>query len=176
MSAPFYGYTLPVYNSNGKKKCSVSCKKDFKIAQRTKFSTSFSPMTRLKLKDGRILSIKDLSLGDVLENGEIVNVIFKIRNVDKVPFYRLFNSQLNEYIYVTGCHHILEYGKFIRVKDSQLAEKTDVIGDMFMCLITSTHRIPIGEHTFWDWLDVCCHHTTHTIPQRFFTLDRYNQI
>jgi len=176
MSAPLFGYTPFIYNNHKKKQCPISRHKNKTISPRTKFSTSFSPNTKLKLRDGRVIAIKDLTLGDVLEDGEIVNVILKVRNVDRVPFYRIFNSQLNEYIYVTGCHYILEMGKFIRVRDSQLSEKTEVVEDMFVCLITSTHRIPIGEHTFWDWSDFCESCNEGEIAQEFFLRDRFNEL
>lgn len=112
MSAPLFGYTPFIYNNHKKKQCPISRHKNKTISPRTKFSTSFSPNTKLKLRDGRVIAIKDLTLGDVLEDGEIVNVILKVRNVDRVPFYRIFNSQLNEYIYVTG---VIIYWKWVNL-------------------------------------------------------------
>jgi hypothetical protein len=102
-----------------------------------------------------VVAIKDVMLGDVLEGGVTVNVTLQIRNIDKVPFYKLLNSELNEYIYVTGSHIIKEGDEFVRVDQSTKAEITDVFSDSLICLITDKHSIPIGEHIFWDWSDAC---------------------
>ena len=40
----------------------------------------FHPETKIKLKNGNIVCMKDLNLGDVLENGSIVNVTMKLDN------------------------------------------------------------------------------------------------
>ena len=118
-------------------------------------SSCFSPDTKIKLENGNVINIKDVMLGDILEGGVSVNVTLQIRNIDKVPFYKLFNSALNEYIYVTGSHMIKEGGDFVRVDQCASAELSDVINDSYICLITDNHKIPIGEHTFWDWADQC---------------------
>lgn len=115
----------------------------------------FSVDTKIKLESGNVINIKDVMLGDILEGGVSVNVTLQIRNIDKVPFYKLFNSALNEYIYVTGSHMIKEGGDFVRVDQCASAELSDVINDSYICLITDNHKIPIGEHTFWDWADEC---------------------
>jgi hypothetical protein len=115
----------------------------------------FSPDTKIKLDGGNVVAIKDVMLGDVLEGGVTVNVTLQIRNIDKVPFYKLLNSELNEYIYVTGSHIIKEGDEFVTVDQSTKAEITDVFSDSLICLITDKHSIPIGEHTFWDWSDTC---------------------
>jgi hypothetical protein len=115
----------------------------------------FSPDTKIKLYGGNVVAIKDVMLGDVLEGGVTVNVTLQIRNIDKVPFYKLLNSELNEYIYVTGSHIIKEGDEFVRVDQSTKAEITDVFSDSLICLITDKHSIPIGEHIFWDWSDAC---------------------
>lgn len=175
-----YQLCLPVYNVVEKYKRSAytyrnPCKNNC-IKPRTKFSTSFSPFTRIQLENGVITQIKDIKLGDVIKGGAVVNTIFKVRNTDHVPFYRILNKELNEYIYVTGCHFIREDGRFIRVRDSSYAELTDIVEDAFTCLITSTHHIPIGEHIFWDWSDFCQSCNDSCIPQEFFGRDRFNQL
>ncbi len=118
-------------------------------------SSCFSPDTKIKIENGNVINIKDVMLGDILEGGVSVNVTLQIRNIDKVPFYKLFNSALNEYIYVTGSHMIKEGEDFVRVDQCASAELSDVINDSYICLITDNHKIPIGEHTFWDWADQC---------------------
>ena len=72
---------------------------------------------------------------------------------------------MEDYIYVTGEHHILnntnddmeklndEFENYIKVCNYSKAEKTSEHDEELFCLITSNHRIPVGEYTFWDWED-----------------------
>lgn len=135
----------------------------------------FFTETPIHLEDGRIVPMKDIRLGDVLPGGITVITKLEIYNFNKVPFYKVYSDKLNDYIYVTGSHHIEEGGKFIRTDHSKHAVKTDIVEDVWMCLITSTHNIPIGEHVFWDWADWCDCCEKNTIPQTFFRrTDRFN--
>ena len=67
--------------------------------------------------------------------------------------------KLNNYIFVTGEHKILvddnkkDIEGFKPVSEVSYALKTDICDEQLSCLITSNHRIPIGEYTFWDWED-----------------------
>ena len=115
----------------------------------------FYEETPIHLADGRIVPMKDIRLGDVLPGGITVITKLEIYNFNKVPFYKVYSDKLNDFIYVTGSHHIEEDGKFIRTEHSKRAVKTDIVEDVWVCLITSTHTIPIGEHVFWDWADWC---------------------
>ena len=135
----------------------------------------FFTETPIHLEDGRIVPMKDIRLGDVLPGGITVITKLEIYNFNKVPFYKVYSDKLNDYIYVTGSHHIEEGGKFIRTDHSKHAVKTDIVEDVWMCLITSTHNIPIGEHVFWDWADWCDCCEKNVIPQKFFQrTDRFN--
>ena len=135
----------------------------------------FFTETPIHLEDGRIVPMKDIRLGDVLPGGITVITKLEIYNFNKVPFYKVYSDKLNDYIYVTGSHHIEEDGKFIRTDHSKHAVKTDIVEDVWLCLITSTHNIPIGEHTFWDWADWCDCCEKNVIPQKFFQrTDRFN--
>tara|TARA_B110001452_G_scaffold212757_1_gene183422 strand:+ start:1767 stop:2411 length:645 start_codon:yes stop_codon:yes gene_type:complete len=138
-------------------------------------SGCFYEETPIHLADGRIIPMKDIRLGDVLPGGITVITKLEIYNFNKVPFYKVYSDKLNDFIYVTGSHHIEEDGKFIRTDHSKHALKTDIVEDMWLCLITSTHNIPIGEHTFWDWADWCDCCEKSVIPQKFFQrTDRFN--
>ena len=102
--------------------------------------------------------MKDIHLGDVLENGSVVEATMEIDNkINKVPLYVLKNVGINnENIYVTGSHLIYNKStkQFTCVKNyyvSELANNIDT--DWFCCLITSDHRIKIGDEIFWDWED-----------------------
>ncbi len=113
----------------------------------------FHPDTILKMKDGREVSMKDVTLGDRLINNSEIIAVLKIKNAFNDPFYKIWDNKLKNYIYVTGSHKILYSNKFIPVSDYPDAMKTDIINDTFSCLITNDHLIPIGENVFWDWED-----------------------
>ena len=116
----------------------------------------FHPDTKLKLKDGTIKSMKDVDLGDVLEDGTIVESTLKIDNrKEKIPFYKILNEETGEDILVTGSHLVYDKkdNKFIWTKNYHKAKETSIISDYFSCLITDTHKIKIGNEVFWDWED-----------------------
>jgi hypothetical protein len=114
----------------------------------------FHPFTAIKLKNGSTKSIKNIDLGDVLEDGSIVESVLKIDNkINKEPFYIIRDADMD--IYVTGSHLIYDASKntFVKVKDYHKATLSNIRYDWFSCLITDTHRIPIGTEIFWDWED-----------------------
>ena len=117
----------------------------------------FYPNTTIMLKDGSSKFMKDLDLGDILSDGSIVETVMKIDNKkEPVPFYVIKNAGVNnEDIYVTGSHLVFDktQNKFIKTENYSKAEKTDFKTDWFSCLITSNHKIPIGNEIFWDWED-----------------------
>jgi hypothetical protein len=102
---------------------------------------------------------RHLKLGDVLMGGTIVDAIMQIGNRSKDPYYKIFSKELNDYIYVTGSHYIKHGDKYVRVCDFPDSIRTEEYGKVLSCLVTSTHTIPIGEHTFWDWEDNLVPHT-----------------
>ena len=61
---------------------------------------------KIKLKNGRIKHIKDVSLGDILENGSNVCGTLKLSGGVTNPYYKIWSDRLQEYIYVTGSHRI----------------------------------------------------------------------
>ena len=120
----------------------------------------FHPDTKLKLKNGQIVCMKDINLGDQLENGSIVESVMKINNkTDPVSLYKIKGTGVDkDDIYVTGSHLVYDkthsfYENFVQVKDYVNAEISDVKCDWFSCLITSDHKIVIGSEIFWDWED-----------------------
>jgi len=117
----------------------------------------FHPNTNVKLKDGSMKCMKDIDLGDVLEDGSIVESVLKIDNKrEQVPLYVLPNVGVNgEDIYITGSHLVFDntINKFINVEYYSKSELSDEKTDWFSCLITNTHKIPIGAEVFWDWED-----------------------
>ena len=121
----------------------------------------FSRNTPIKLKSGEIVKMKDIHLGDILENGTEVYGTLKLKGSKENPFYQIWSEKLKQYIFVTGDHKICpndriskkELDNYIDVKDFKSSEKTDYWDETLYCLITDNHQIPIGEFTFWDWED-----------------------
>jgi hypothetical protein len=114
----------------------------------------FHPLTKIKLKNNNIVYIKDIKLGDILENGSIVESTMQINNkVNPEVLYEIKNGDTS--IYVTGSHLVLnkETKKFIKVENYKKALKTNVTTDWLCCLITNNHNIHIGKEIFWDWED-----------------------
>jgi len=123
-----------------------------------KLGKCFHPDTKVKLKDGTILAMKDIHLGDILINGSIVESTMKISNKkENIPFYVIKGKGLgSEDIYVTGSHLVFDENKkkFIKVENYSNAKIChDNKSDWFSCLITSDHKIQVGSEVFWDWED-----------------------
>lgn len=116
----------------------------------------FHPETNVKLIDGTTKYMKDIGLGEILEDGSRVESIMLIDNKkDSVPLYKILNSDTGENILITGSHLVFDTKKnqFIKVEDYEQATLTTVKCDYFSCLITDKHRIKIGNQLFWDWED-----------------------
>lgn len=123
----------------------------------------FHPETKIKLIDGRIVCMKDVNLGDIIENGSRITVVMKIENIDKQEYYVIPSKGVNnEHIFLTANHLIFDKNtnKFIKTKDHPDAKTLKEMGlnnmeksEWFSCLITSDHNIKIGECLFWDWED-----------------------
>jgi hypothetical protein len=117
----------------------------------------FHPDTKVQLKNGNIIFMKELNLGDILENGSRVNGIMKLDNSNKQhKLYKYCGKGVNkESIYVTGSHYVKNKdGKFIQVKeDKEAVEQDEVTCETLSCLIIDDHKIQIGEKIFWDWDD-----------------------
>ena len=96
--------------------------------------------------------IKDLKLDDILINGSIVTATMQIRNEDD-PYYKIQSKHLNKDILVTGSHYIQTNERFVRVSNFEGSVSTQEVDAVVSCIITSDHKIPIGEYTFWDWED-----------------------
>jgi hypothetical protein len=44
-------------------------------------------------------------------------------------------------------------GKYVKVKQLPNAKPTHKVGPVVSCLVTSDHKIPVGDMIFWDWED-----------------------
>jgi len=120
----------------------------------------FHKDTLVTLKDGSTKAMKDIKLGTILENGAEVYGVLTLKGDSNNPYYKIWSDKLNRHIFVTGEHKILVDNRkkndiegFRPVREVNYALKTDICDEELSCLITSTHRIPIGEYIFWDWED-----------------------
>jgi hypothetical protein len=118
----------------------------------------FHPETKIKLNNGTIKMMKDLILGDVLENGVKIMATMQLENASgEEKLYKLEKMGVDgEDIYVTGKHMVYSENqrKYIYVKDfTGAVEQDEFKSDWFSCLITYNHTIPIGQLVFWDWED-----------------------
>ncbi len=116
----------------------------------------FHPDTLLKTKTRNYIKMKDIEIGDVLDKNRKVIATMKLKGSAHEPFYKLYSTELNDYIYVTGGHLIQDpiSNEFIHVRDMKNAELCCSMDNSLMsCLITDDHLIEIGEYLFWDWED-----------------------
>jgi len=130
----------------------------------------FHPETKLDLKNGNKVSMKDVELNSILKNGTRVLSVMKISNLDEngtiiEKMYRVKrniknnndndNDNDDDYILVSGSHLIYnpDSKQFVQVKDLPNSEISQVDCDVLSCLITSNHTIPIGDWIFHDWED-----------------------
>lgn len=118
----------------------------------------FSGSTKVKMASGGNMCIKDISLGDELAGGTLVDATMQIKNRSNDPFYRFNSTELGDCVYVTGSHYIHHDDKYIFVEDHPEAVLTDKCDDILYCLVTSDHTIPVGEFKFWDWEDNLIRH------------------
>jgi hypothetical protein len=116
----------------------------------------FHPFTKIKLINGNVKCMKDVDLGDILEDGSVVESVLKIDNKkSSLTFYEIPGGINGENILVTGSHLVFDKfaNQFIKVENYRIARATNIRHDWFSCLITDTHTIKIGKELFWDWED-----------------------
>ena len=99
--------------------------------------------------------MEDVKPGNILKDGSRVVSTMQIDNSGfREPLMKLGD------VYVTGSH-LVKYGNgnnFVHVSEHPDAKPQTVIkSDWYSCLITDTHRIPIGNYIFWDWEDYYYH-------------------
>jgi hypothetical protein len=116
------------------------------------FRRCFSPETPIQLRNGKMVLIKNLKLGDTLINGSVVDAVMKIKNYND-PYYKIYSPELKKDIYVTGKHYVRDGVKYVQVKNLPNAKPTNKVDDVVSCLVTSDHKIPVGNMVFWDWED-----------------------
>ena len=103
----------------------------------------FEENTLLKLKSGKFIKIRDVNLGDILEDDSIV--------IEKHKF--LNTEQLYKYngVYVTGSHIVSEKDEWKTVKETNNAIKTIICPKYVYCISTNTATIIINKTKFRDY-------------------------
>tara|TARA_B100001989_G_C24467725_1_gene427534 strand:- start:4 stop:1053 length:1050 start_codon:yes stop_codon:yes gene_type:complete len=109
----------------------------------------FDEFTKIKLKSGKSVNMKDLKLGSVLHDGSIVTSKLKILNTNK----KMYN--VNGVI-VSGTHFIKdETNSWVEVKNYKRAvELNNYAKEYIYCINTSSKVISIGEDLYLDWDDI----------------------
>lgn len=112
----------------------------------------FSSNTLLKLNTKEIKKIKNLKLGDVLENGSKITGRLILNN-DECFYKCKKKGYQNTDIYITGKHYVKHEDKFIPVEVHPEFEKTNKISSCVYNLMTSDNLIKVNDMIFWDYND-----------------------
>ena len=123
----------------------------------------FHPETKIKLKNGDIVNMKDIKLNSILSNNAQVYAVMQISNLDKngnhiETIYKVKPANKenhNDTILVSGSHLVYDNSmkEFVHAKDLPQSEVSETNYDVLSCLITSDHTIPIDGLIFHDWED-----------------------
>jgi hypothetical protein len=115
----------------------------------------FDESTEFILQNQEIKLIKDIKIGDVLQNGSVVTGCINLIGHEKNPFYKVFSEKLNKNLYITGSHMIKDPSteKFIPIAEYSKAINTNTHKPIIYNLMTDDHLITFGEYTLKDWED-----------------------
>ena len=115
----------------------------------TKSSKCFCKNTLLYLKNGRQVKIKNIKVGDILEDGGIVLEKKKISSQD-VAMYKLNDVIVSDTDYVSLTKN-KEHNDWIQIKNHVMAIPTTYSYRYIYCLLTSTKKIVVNNMYFLDW-------------------------
>tara|TARA_B100000902_G_scaffold397102_1_gene459902 strand:- start:2145 stop:3761 length:1617 start_codon:yes stop_codon:yes gene_type:complete len=111
----------------------------------------FAESTKLELEDGRVVSIKDIEIEDILKDGSKVDAVMKLSSHHQT-IYNLHG------VIVTGNHSIYHATKgWISVDEhpeSFRVDSSEFIDPFVYCINTDTKVVKIGSLTFSDWDDL----------------------
>jgi len=100
--------------------------------------------TDLTLHDGSNIKIKDIDVGMILQNKNVVTAKMKLANIDEAIYC------LNG-IYCTGEHMMKYNNSWIKMKDHPHSIITDFHDEYLYCINTSKKVIHIENEIFGDW-------------------------
>ena len=104
----------------------------------------FAGETILKLNNNTTIMMKDLNVGMILEDDNIVTATMKLSATDKT-IYNLNN------VICTGDHSVKYKNTWIKVKDHIDSKKIDKDYNFVYCINTSKKIINIQNEIFGDW-------------------------
>ncbi len=132
----------------------------------------FHPDTMITLKNGKRKKMRNLDLGDMLQNNAMVCATMQIKNFvgsnkdnpkeflntdtnfEQIEqLYTMKNEKSPGSVYVTGTHLVQHNGEWIEVSKHPKAEISNKRTKWLSCVITSNHLVPIGDYIFHDWED-----------------------
>ena len=122
----------------------------------------FHPDTPIVLNNRKIELIKNIKIGDLLEDNNKVVAVIK--------------SRTNQYLYelpgnikVSGDHLIFYNGLWERVNDISPSKESSSLTNNIVCLVTQNGTIKLGEYLFKDYLD------THDKTTNIIIRDKVNK-
>ena len=107
----------------------------------------FDEDTLISLQNNSKIYIKDINVGDKLENGSYITAKIKVTS-SQLKMYKL-NS-----IFVSGSHLVTYKNKWIRVEEHPNAEEIPYNKPFLYCLNTSNKLIELSGFTFSDWDEI----------------------
>jgi len=110
-------------------------------------NSCFDKNTPIQLLDGSIKYIKDIRIGDKLQNNDLVNATMKLSS-EHIQMYKLNG------LIISGTHYVEYNNKFIQVKFHPKREKVLKYCEPFIyCISTSSKKIIINNIRYLDWDD-----------------------
>jgi hypothetical protein len=125
----------------------------------------FHPDTVVQCRGRGAIKIRDVRLGDVIVSAadaavadRVIGTMQFANRADEPgyePLYRISkNTPAGQDVYVTGSHYVYAGEAEGFVESRRVGRPCDnVATGLLICLMTDTHKIHIGEHTFWDYDD-----------------------
>jgi hypothetical protein len=117
----------------------------------------FHPDTILYLRGKQEKAIKDIQIGDELDDGTIVEATMQIRPREHERMYTLWDDVHKRNIWVTGSHFyyntsLLEWRKVENHPNAVYQSDFSMNSIPHLsCLVTDNGTISIGNHIFSDW-------------------------
>lgn len=119
----------------------------------------FDEYTMIPLLDGTRIQIKDVQVGDKLENGSYITAKLIVTSAD-MKMYKLSNIIVSE-------SHLINYkDKWIRVSEHPDAVLIDYCKPFLYCLNTSNKIIELNGLQFSDWDEITDETTLHRLKNK----------
>jgi hypothetical protein len=108
----------------------------------------FDQDTPLELLNGKVVSISDICVGDVLNDESIVTARMKV-DASNLDMYSIKN------VVVSGCHYVKSNDEWIHVSKDKRSKKLDSYSKPYLyCINTTSKTIVIDDIIFSDWDDI----------------------